>query len=240
MTKNNLIFVIPLYNEENVIFQSFRNLDDAFSDLDRLYLAVNDKSTDSSLECLLKISKIIPIQVINNEVNLGHGQSLMKGIDAAIEKCPEFVITLDGDGHFQGKEVRTLFDFIRESASVEIVEGVRTGRKESFFRKPVSLITRLLVLIKTRCKVDDANTPLRVYRTNTLKEIYKNIPRDTIVPNLHISIESRNLRKIIEQKEVSWQNLKGRDVSSTWKQERIFLPPKSFVVFCLNAIKEFF
>jgi len=232
--------VIPLYNEEKVVFQSLRDLDDAFSDLDRLYLVVNDKSTDSSLECLLKISKTMPIQVINNEFNLGHGQSLLKGIDAAIEKCPEFVITLDGDGHFRGQEVRALFDLIRESNSLEIVEGVRTGRKESFFRKPVSLMTRLLVLIKTSCKVDDANTPLRVYRTNTLKEIYRYIPKDTIVPNLHISIESRNSRTLIEQKEVNWQNLKGRDVSSTWKQERSFLPPKRFVVFCLNAIKEFF
>ena len=101
MTKHILIFVIPLYNEEKVVFQSLRDLDDAFSDLERLYLVVNDKSTDSSLECLLKISKTMPIQVINNEFNLGHGQSLLKGIDAAIEKCPEFVITLDGDGHFR-------------------------------------------------------------------------------------------------------------------------------------------
>ena len=236
---NAIAFVIPVFNEELVLGRIINDLDENFEDLPHLFYVINDCSTDSTAKVLLDLSRTYPMKAISNPINLGHGQSLLKGLLEASRNSPQAVIALDGDGHFKGIEIRNLYEYMLADPEVQVIEGIRVGRKESLFRKPVSLITRFIVFAKSGRISKDANTPLRLYKENVINDILCRIPNESIVPNLHISIVTRKMKLVLSAQKVTWHNIKGKEMSSTWKQKRKFIPPRKFISFCISAFKEF-
>jgi dolichol-phosphate mannosyltransferase len=237
--RNEIAFVIPVFNEELVLGKIVKDLDDNFEDKSHVFYLINDCSTDSTSKVLLDLSDTYPIKTIFNPINLGHGRSLLKGLLEASRNSPQYVIALDGDGHFTGIEIKKLYNLMLTNPEVQVIEGIRMGRKENFFRKPVSLITRFIVLAKSGKTSKDANTPLRIYKASVLNDILCRISNESIVPNLHIAIVTRKMNLTLSSQRVTWQNIKGKDMSSTWKQQRNFIPPRKFIAFCISAIKEF-
>jgi dolichol-phosphate mannosyltransferase len=236
---HEIAFVIPVFNEESVLERVIQDLDKDFEQFYRTFNIVNDCSTDSTSKVLVELSQRFPINIITNQFNLGHGQSLITGLRETANSNPQTIIALDGDGHFRGSEIRKLYDYLLSHNHIQVIEGIRVGRKESAFRKPVSLITRLIVLLKSNKTSKDANTPLRLYRGEIMHSILSQVPHQSMVPNLHISIIVRKNKLQISTQQVSWHNIKGQDLSSTWKQKRKFVPPRKFISFCLKAIREF-
>jgi glycosyltransferase involved in cell wall biosynthesis len=94
--------VIPAYNEASTIADLVLQASQ-FTDL---LIVVDDGSKDNTVQVLEKL----PVTVLSNPENMGKGNSILRGAEFAIEQGAELVITLDGDGQHQPKDIPLLLD----------------------------------------------------------------------------------------------------------------------------------
>lgn len=234
----SVAIVMPAWNEASGIGDFLREIHDSFVGIDHAFIVVNDHSTDSTVEVLDQlIDSGLPLQVESNQVNLGHGPSTVRALRLALETITDNVIALDGDGQFLGKDIRACYDASLAS-NLQVVEGIRTRDSDPVYRKATSLATRFLVWSRCRDFPRDANTPLRVYQREALKEILTRIPAESLVPNLMISAYVRANKMRIGAVEVSFIDRRGDNPDSTsWGRSKAYLPSKKFVKFCGRATK---
>ena len=238
---SEIVFVMPVYNESQIIANFLEELNIAFSDIPKEFIVVNDLSKDDTAKVLGSLSAKLNIEVINNETNLGHGRSLLRGLNRALVKKSTFVIAVDGDGHFLGTDIRKLYNLFTDiQEKLMIIEGCRQNRLEPKYRKVTSLMTRLLVWSRCGKFPKDANTPLRFYKTEALVQLLNATPNESVIPNLHFSSATRKLKMPIRQVPIDWFNRKGNmELGTTWGTSKTnLLPSKRFVKFCLSAFSE--
>ena len=85
----------------------------------------------------------------------------------------------------------------------------------------------------------DANTPLRIYKSEIVQEIVKRTPHNLLTPNIFISALSRisNLEIIeLQIPVIESRSLEKR--GTTWKQRVSWLPSKRFLHFCFSAVSQ--
>jgi hypothetical protein len=153
---------------------------------------------------------------------------------------------IDGDGHFDCIEVNNILNYFLMN-TYEIVEGVRIHRTDPLFRRIVSSITRWLVARKSGVRPSDANTPLRLYKTETAKLLLTYIPRKSLIPNLHISSLTRSLplkykefqiKPYIRLARVELTNSPMQQIGTSWGPGINFLPNSKFIKFCIRSTFE--
>lgn len=144
---NNIIFIIPAYNEEKNIIKVLNDIrkNTPMADI----LVINDCSTDKT-EDILKQEKVV---YLNHPFNMGYAKAVQTGIKYAYYNNYNYVIQFDADGQHLATEANKLFDKLREK-NCDIVIGSRflekIGYKHSFLRQ---IGTKLFsVLIKIFCK----------------------------------------------------------------------------------------
>ena len=75
--------------------------------------------------------------MLQSERNRGHGPSTLAALREAIATGADQVVAVDGDGQFRGEDLVRL---AREGSEhdYDVVEGVRSGRKDPVYRAIVS------------------------------------------------------------------------------------------------------
>ena len=234
---------MPEFNEGEVLFDFVSEIKAQFEETD--IVIVDDNSAQHFKDQLInKYLNCKDIKLIFNDKNLGHGMSTLRALSEATKYESDFVIAIDGDGQFLATDIKKCLNHLQSDENIEIVEGVRTQREnESWFRKIVSKGTRILIFLKVGKLPLDANTPLRVYRQETLKRILVKVPPNSLIPNLHISKLTRQIKLNFKEIEVKslprgGGNKKELIAGVTWKQKFVNLPSKRFVKFCFKAIIE--
>lgn len=135
--KNNKYFysvIVPLYNEEEVISESYKRLTNImnFSGGDYELIFINDGSKDNSLNNLLKASAgDKKVKVIDFSRNFGHQNAISAGMDFA---KGDAVIVIDADLQ---DPPEVILEMIKKwKQGFHVVYGKRTKRKgETFFKK---------------------------------------------------------------------------------------------------------
>ena len=234
-----IAIVMPAWNEEAGIVEFLTEIRDSFETKQVFFVVVDDASSDNSVAILRQLEKQgFPVRISQNVKNLGHGPSTYKALSLGVSENPKFVISVDGDGQFLGVDVRRMYELISLEESF-IVEGVRIGRSDPLYRKITTILTRILVLIKSGQLPQDANTPLRAYRTETLKYLLEMVHDQVLVPNLMFSVISRRKKINISQIEVtSIPRRGGNEIGSTWGKSQKFLPSKRFMGFCVKSFRQ--
>ena len=182
-----VIICMPEYNEGAILFDFVDKIKEQL--LDVHFVIVDDNSShEFKVQIINKYNERHDIDLVFNEKNLGHGISTLKALREALKLEFDIVIGIDGDGQFLASDIKKCLDFLNSDKNLEIVEGVRSHRdNDKWFRKIVSMGTRILIFFKVGILPQDANTPLRVYRQETLKRILAKVPENSMIPNLHIS-----------------------------------------------------
>lgn len=230
--------VMPAWNEESGIAAFIEEINGSFPpETVVMFIVVDDASSDQTASAVVK-NPLIKTTVLSNERNLGHGPSMSRALQAGLESGADFVISTDGDGQFFGPELADLVE-VAANSGVDVVEGVRIRTREPLFRRLTSLITRTLVALRTHSWPNDANTPTRAYRRDSLEQILTAIPGNTSIPNLHISVVSRKLGfEISEVPVVVRERLGGDPQGTSWGGWNRRLPSGRFLRFCGQAILE--
>lgn len=238
----NLILVMPVYNEADGLTLTLEDLQTNFPALKKLII-IDDFSTDDSREVARHYAKTrkFPIEVYENEKNLGHGQSTLQGLFEAltIAKHSDYIITLDGDGQIPGQELRKLIDTQRLS-NADVVIGLRTQRTDLLYRRIITRLAIVSLYLITGVKSQDSNTPIRLWKTETLIDCLSKLPAVKLsVPNIHITRIIVNRAYKIAFSEILQHDRNGQQsVGVTWSNKSSCLPPRKLLRFCRLALKE--
>jgi len=225
--------VMPAWNEAGVVGEFVQELDIALTAFDPVFFVVDDHSTDGTADELRSRSALRDrLTVVTNAANLGHGPSTLRALRLGLDSHADVIVAIDGDAQFSGSDVARVVSAL-SSRQCDIVEGVRTERDSPLYRRFVSYSTRLLVWSRVGVRPKDANTPLRAYRPDALRQLLATVPEDSGIPNLFISAASRRLRMSIEQVPVSWiPRAEGSESRATWGARHPRLPSRRFMAFC--------
>jgi len=232
-----LTIIMPCYNEEKGIVYFIDEICKQFQLVDYKIIVIDDYSNYSSEVELINLAKSNDkILLIRNKKNLGHGPSTIIGLSHALKTNTDFIIATDGDGQFLASDLFLMYqELLRGNL---IVEGVRLKRIEPFFRKVITLCVRVLIFLKTSKLPKDGNTPLRGYSQAFLKILLNELPKDSPIPNINISILTRKKGNIPIEITVKSISPRGKIKNGvTWNQKFKQIPSRKFILFCYKAIK---
>lgn len=237
--KFKVIVTMPVFNEEAGIIEFLEEIRESFADYDLRLVIVDDSSSDltsSKIKDFKSMQPDLHLTLIENEKNLGHGPSTLKGMAFALTFDGDAVLTIDGDGQFLGIEMeQALHAFL--ASNVDVLEGVRIERIEPFFRKISTWAVKILVWSRSQKMPADGNTPFRIYQRAKLDELVSRLPENLLIPNVFISTYSRVQNWNVLEMKVTSIPSRGKDsLGSTWKQRYAHFPSKRFLEFCLTAL----
>ena len=145
--KDNILFVIPAYNESENIEKVLKEINKYVDYAD--ILVINDCSKDNTREIVEKNG----VKCITNVFNMRYAMAVQTGIKYANENGYDYVIQFDADGQHIAKEAEKLYKHSKKT-NCDIVIGSRylvdVGYPCPFFRK---IGTKLFSgMIKLFCK----------------------------------------------------------------------------------------
>ncbi|HHS97622.1 MAG TPA: glycosyltransferase [Chloroflexi bacterium] len=168
----DLSIVMPVYNEAGNLPLLHAELRSVLDRLGRSYeiLAVDDGSTDGSLEVLRRLQREDPhLRVIRFRRNFGQTAAFAAGFDHARGRV---VVTIDADGQNDPADIPRLLE-VMEEGDYDIVSGWRQNRKEPFItRRLPSIIANRLISRTTGVRLHDYGCSLKAYRSEVVKNIH--------------------------------------------------------------------
>jgi glycosyltransferase involved in cell wall biosynthesis len=169
--QNQMVSVItPIYGEEDNIDPLFGALLPVLRGLGRKFeiIAVNDGSSDSSLQRLRAASAKIPeLRVIDFRRNYGQTAAIMAGIDYA---SGEIIIPIDADLQNDPEDIPSLLAKLDQG--FDVVSGWRQVRKDQPIRRNfVSRIANQLISRISGVHLKDYGCTLKAYRSDVLKDV---------------------------------------------------------------------
>jgi glycosyltransferase involved in cell wall biosynthesis len=153
------------------------------------FIVVDDCSTDGTWAHLEALACRLPaLRVLRTAVNRGHGPAVRLAIDHA---AGEFVFQTDSDRQHTPDD----FDrFWARRAEFDFVFGVRHARADGWFRAAISGALRSVTRAAWGLWIADANCPYKLMRRHALVSLLEDIPRDTFIPMVMISVLARRRR----------------------------------------------
>jgi len=195
-------YVIPAYNEEETIGEVVS----VFSDE---VIVVNDASTDKTEQ----IAREHGVMVLTNKQNMGHAKSLLRGLRAA---KGEYVFYLDADNQIR---------MISFPYGHDLVSGYRINRQDKTFRKIVSFILKMVILLRHGYYIRDANCPCKMFKRTSLRVLLDELPKNSVVPSISLEILARKHHFDILEMPVThypYENRKGMLQSLNKKSLKMF------------------
>ncbi|HIP86970.1 MAG TPA: glycosyltransferase [Anaerolineales bacterium] len=168
----DLSVVMPVFNEAGNLPVLHAELKAVLDRLGRSYeiLAVDDGSTDGSLEVLRRLQKEDPhLRIIRFRRNFGQTAAFAAGFDHARGRV---VITIDADGQNDPADIPRLLE-VMEEGEYDIVSGWRQDRKEPFItRRFPSVVANRIISRTTGVRLHDYGCSLKAYRAEVVKNVH--------------------------------------------------------------------
>lgn len=160
--------IVPVYNEEdNIHFLELKLHDFLIHSIyPACVLLVDDGSTDNSLKLIMEIcSRHRHFFYLSLQKNGGLSAAMKAGIDATESS---YVGYMDADLQTTPEDFNLLLMDIPDYA---LVMGIRSERKDKYFKKLQSKIANVFRRMMTHDGVQDTGCPLKVMHTDCAKRI---------------------------------------------------------------------
>ena len=194
MSRNNIIVIVPAYNEEKNIKQVVEEIYAKTQEVD--VVVISDGSKDATAE-KVKETKARLIQLPNN---LGIGGAVQTGMKYAYENQYEIAIQVDGDGQHNPSYITQMVEKIRQE-NYDMVIGSRfvekTQYQQTFFRMLGINITSQLIKAITGVKIYDTTSGFRAVNQTVIIEFATNYPYDYPEPETNMKMILQG-KKILE------------------------------------------
>ncbi len=163
-----ITLIIPVYNEEESL-EKLKDTLDIFlkeSPISVLVLFVNDGSTDRSYKIIQNIiHDNSNYAAISLEKNSGLSTAIKAGIDYTQSK---WIAYMDADMQTTPMDLIKYYPFMD---SFDMINGIRSKRKDSFIKKISSLIANTFRRYMINDGIADTCCPLKLMRSDTAKSI---------------------------------------------------------------------
>jgi dolichol-phosphate mannosyltransferase len=160
----SLSVVVPVKDEAGNAANLAREIAAALEDRgDYEMVFVDDGSTDATAQELLALRPELPVRVLSHARNLGQSRALRTGVRAA---RGELIVTLDGDGQNNPKDIPNLIRAFDEAASetLGMVAGERVGRKDTWRKRAASRFGNRVRRALLKDNANDTGCGLKLFR----------------------------------------------------------------------------
>ncbi len=163
---DNVLVIIPVHNEEANLKRFLPQLLPIIQELNIDLLAVDDCSTDNSLQ-ILSFYSVPTIQLFSQ---MGYGTAIQTGYKYALKKNYAYLIQIDGDGQHDPRFLRSILrclkndeaDVVIGSRFLEVTDEPLTPFEKLYKGSPIRLvgirIFRLILRCLTSRKITDPTT----------------------------------------------------------------------------------
>ncbi len=161
----SIYFVIPAYNEAACVGQVVHRIRGKYPTV----VVVDDGSTDQTAE----VARTAGAFVLRHLLNRGQGAALKTGIDFALTRGAEIIVTFDSDGQHQLEDVETLIAPVL-AGRCDVALGSRFLDKESrvpFMRKMTLKFGVFFTRLVSGIKVTDTHNGLRALSRKAAEQI---------------------------------------------------------------------
>jgi glycosyltransferase involved in cell wall biosynthesis len=156
----------------------------------------------------------------------------------AIDSEAKIVLQLDSDGQFNPSELIKLLNSVR--SGTELAIGVRKSRVDPWFRILLTKSLRVLLFIRFHKYFEDPNSPIRAYKTETLRDLILQIPSNALIPNIYLVVIAKLRGRKIENFAVTHRDRRGENkTGSTWVSKSRLKSIVRLMRFTTRALREF-
>lgn len=172
---NNVLIIIPAFNEEENIEKVVNDLIENYPQYD--YVVINDCSQDNT-EAILKKNHM---NYISLPLNLGIGGGVQTGYKYAVQKGYEITVQYDGDGQHNAAYIENLIAPIIKNEA-DMIVGSRFIKKEGFqtssMRRLGINFIRGVIHICCGIKITDTTSGFRASSKELTKYFAENYAQD--------------------------------------------------------------
>lgn len=166
---NDILVIIPAYNEEMNITFVAENLIRNYPDLD--YVIVNDGSQDRTAEICRRHS----YHMLDLPVNLGLAGAFQAGMRYACEKGYRYAVQFDGDGQHRAEYIVPMREKMDEGYDIVIASRFVTEKKPHSLRMIGSRLIAAAIFLTTGQKINDPTSGMRMYNEKMIRIFAKKI-----------------------------------------------------------------
>ena len=207
---DQLYIIIPAYNEEenigDVIEQWYPIIERYNGNGTSRLVIIDDGSKDSTYKIMQKYAKERPMFIPITKQNEGHGATLLYGYRYALQNNAQYIFQTDSDGQTLPEEFHQFWE-IRNS--YDMVIGARNKRQDGISRVFVTKTLKLVLRICFGVNMEDANTPFRLMKANTLNKYIDLIPEKFNLSNVIISVIYSQKRLNVEYIPITFRPRQG-------------------------------
>ena len=151
MTVNNVAFIIPVYNEAEVIAETIAGISEEYA-----VICVDDGSRDGSGNIIAETRAIL----VSHPINMGQGAALQTGIEYALQFPQfEYFVTFDADGQHDINDIEKMLKVIKKE-KLDVVLGSR------FLGESLNMKRSKYVLLKLAIKFTNSFSKVRLTDTH--------------------------------------------------------------------------
>ena len=149
-----LLIVVPVYNEEKDLNFFINNWANLLPENKMDLLFIDDGSKDNSVNIIKTYKKKIKNILLIEKINSGHGDTITKGYEFAIQNSYEYVFQVDSDNQFRSSDFKLLWS--DQKKEYDLILGNRKIRKDSFLRVFLSkVILRTIIFLLFSKNIED-------------------------------------------------------------------------------------
>ena len=215
---NSVFVIIPFYNENTVISEVIESL----VPYNYQIVLVDDGSAKSPIAFLKDIHSVY---FLHHKVNLGQGAAIQTGIDFALRKGAELLVTFDADGQHLASDIQSLLEPLQNNeadiciASRFLEKGKHNATKG---RKITLKAGRWVNYFFTGLFLSDAHNGLRAINRIAAKKIRLKENRMAHASEFLIAIKKNKLRYKEIPASVVYSDYSRKKGQSVFSSVRIF------------------
>lgn len=219
MKKNKILLIIPAYNEQDNILNTYNTIVNYNKKNKDRYdvIVINDGSKDNTESVLIE-NNIPHITLIHN---LGIGGAVQTGYRYACENNYDIAVQFDGDGQHDVNYVKTIIDpIIKKKADFVIGSryvDTKTSEFKSTFARQVGIkLISVIIRLVTKKRVLDTTSGFRACNKDIIKDFSKDYPTEYPEPITTTELLKKGYK--LEEVPVSMnERTAGESSIKTWK-----------------------
>lgn len=163
-----LSVILPVFNEQECIEATLRELDGALARLGRSYeiIAVNDGSTDRTPELIRNLARTMPaLRLLSVVPNSGQSAAMGAGFKAARGAV---AITMDADGQNDPADIPRLIEGLREA---DVCCGYRVNRRDTIGKRWGSRLANAIRRVLLHDGIIDTGCTLKAFKSVFVRDL---------------------------------------------------------------------
>lgn len=160
-----IFIVIPVFNEEKVIKEV---LDEIKSSGYQEIIVIDDGSADKTFEKICELDSVIPLR---HSINRGKGAAVKTGMEAAKMLGADIVVTLDGDGQHNPRDIGKMLELLDSGCDVALGTRLKDPKGMPAYKIIANHIGNFFTWLIYGLWVTDSQSGFRAYSQKALRLI---------------------------------------------------------------------